>query len=260
MKTVIIQSFRTHDIPAWIARCLASVKAWAHASGHDHWMTDDSCFRLCGADYLSKVGDNKRSITNLARLELIKLAHAQGYERAIWMDADIFVFDPESLRFDLTEGCAFVGETWVWHNPPRLWTIDASVNNSVVLAMDREPDIDFIIQTTRYVARHKPITSNYQVGGDIVKGLRRILRYRTLDNVGMFSQFVVHALATGREDILDMQARHGTSVHAANLCASEHHAPQVPEATVMRAMDLLETTRGGVINERVAGQPTLDRF
>src|SRR5580658_8048741 len=94
-RILIVQSYRTHDVPSWISRCLASVQAWALAKGYDYRLTDDSAFLLCGADYLARVGDNKRSITNLCRLELIKLALAEGYDRAIWMDADIQVFAPD---------------------------------------------------------------------------------------------------------------------------------------------------------------------
>jgi hypothetical protein len=43
------------------------------------------------------VDDNKRSITNLARLELTREVLREQYDRAIWFDADVFVFAPEEL-------------------------------------------------------------------------------------------------------------------------------------------------------------------
>jgi hypothetical protein len=69
MKTVVLQTFRSHDVPPWMARCLASVRDWAAAQGYDYQFEGDSVFALCGEEYLVAVGDNKRSITNLARLE-----------------------------------------------------------------------------------------------------------------------------------------------------------------------------------------------
>ena len=33
MDTVVLQSFRTHDVPPWLARCMASVQAWARQEG-----------------------------------------------------------------------------------------------------------------------------------------------------------------------------------------------------------------------------------
>ena len=107
MKTLIIQSYRVQAVPAWIARCLTSVRAWAQTKGYDHWLTDDRVFALCGGEYLAKVGDNPRSITNLCRLELIKEALAEGYDRAIWMDADVLVFAPQQLDFAAAERISF---------------------------------------------------------------------------------------------------------------------------------------------------------
>ena len=86
MKTLVVQSYRTVDVPVWIGRCLASVKAWSALRGYDYRFADDSSFALCGAEYLARVGDNKRSITNLSRLELIRRAHDEGYDLAVGPD------------------------------------------------------------------------------------------------------------------------------------------------------------------------------
>ena len=252
MKTLIIQSFRSYDIPRWIARCLESVRDWAAASGHDYRLTGDEVFALCGEDYLAKVGDNKRSISNLARLELLKRAHAEGYARAIWMDADIQVFDQDKLRIETAAGWAFARETYLNHGPPNRWIVEQALNNSVIACMAGEPDLDLLITITRHIARHHPIRSNYQVGGDVVKGLHRMIGLPLLEHVGMFSPYVVLAIARGYGHVLDLQATHyGAPVHAANLCAGPHFEPAVPEADALKAMDLLATTRGGIINDRL---------
>ena len=112
MKTLVIQSYQTDDVPAWIRRCLASAKAWAQQSGYDHLMTDDRAFQLCGPDYLAATGGNKIMLSDLARLEMIRIAHRDGYERAIWMDADVFVFDPAQLRIPPVNRITFARETW----------------------------------------------------------------------------------------------------------------------------------------------------
>ena len=41
MKTLVIQSFRTHSVPPWIERCLDSVRRWAALRGYDYRLTDD---------------------------------------------------------------------------------------------------------------------------------------------------------------------------------------------------------------------------
>jgi hypothetical protein len=259
MKTLIIQSYRTRDVPAWIARCLSSVRAWAQAKGYDYQLTDDSVFALCGDDYLARVGDNKRSITNLCRLELIKLALAEGYERAIWMDADILVFAADHLDFAPTERISFPRETWLAPAETR-WTARLTLNNCVVVCPRGDPDLDLVIQATRHRARH-PVTDNLQVGVDLVRGLHSFMTFPLLSNVGMFSNHAVMAIAEGREEVIYHQAvHHGSPVYAANLCASDHLSPVVPEAMAHAAMDRLERTAGEVVNRHLSEAGEASRY
>jgi hypothetical protein len=247
-RILIAQSYRTHDVPSWISRCLASVQAWALAKGYDYRLTDDSAFLLCGADYLARVGDNKRSITNLCRLELVREAHLEGYEWAAWIDADVFVFDPEAFSLSGVDRYAFARETWIdFHDRGRLRAI-TTVNNCVFLCRAGEPDLDFLIAATRHVAMHRTIADNFQVGGNLVRGLRKSLAFETLGDVATFSPNVLIALARDVAELVQLQARlHGTPVHAANLCASI--LPTIAEQEAPTAMDRLETTRGGIVNQ-----------
>ncbi|HEY5106494.1 MAG TPA: hypothetical protein VII73_06945 [Caulobacteraceae bacterium] len=236
-------------MPSWIARCLASVQAWTRASGHDYLLTDDSAFELCGADYLAKAGANPRTKTNLARLELIARAHAQGYDQVVWMDADIFVFNPAELAFGVANRITFARETWLAPRGDGSWEATKTQNNCVVVCPSGDKDLALIIQTIRHVAAHHPINHNFRVGVHLIRGLHHFLHFPLVTNVGMFSNHAVLAVAQDQKQLLKAQAvHHGTPVHAANLCASDHLNPVVPEAEAHRAMDILETTRGRVIN------------
>jgi hypothetical protein len=257
-RTLIIQSFRRTDIPDWMARCLASVQAWAQGRGYDYQLTGDEAFDLCGADYLARAGGNIRTITNLARLELVKLAHRAGYDRAVWVDADVFVFDAPAFQIDAVARYAFARETWITPRPPNHWHAVSAVNNCVFVCNTSEPDLDFLIAAIRHVAAHRQITDNFQVGGDLIKGLRRPLAFEMLDDVGMLSNHLVLAVARDVTELCAAQARlHGTPLHAANLCASPNHIPLVSDAEAQRAMDRLEGTRGGVLNGWLRGGDTL---
>jgi hypothetical protein len=248
-RVLVIQSFRKTDVPPWIARCLESVRSWALGAGHDYWLTGDEAFDLCGADYLARVGANMRSITNLCRLELLRRAHADGYDWAVWLDADIFVFDPASFEIGGVRRLAFARETWVEWKGASQWRGFSAVNNSTIVCRRGEPDLDFLIAATRHVAMHRQIGSNYQVGGQLIRGLREPLAFETRDNIGMFSNFMMLALAREINELIAVQARlHGTPVAAANLCASANYEPIIGEADARAAMDLLESTRGGAIN------------
>ena len=253
MKTLVIQSYRAANVPVWIECCLQSVRAWAAAQGFDYQLIGDEAFQVCGEDYLASVGDNIRSITNLARLVLVRQAHDVGYDRAMWIDADVFVFAPEELRIDLDSRYAFARETWLARVDDTQWRAFAGVNNSLFVCMAGEPDLDFLISATRHIALHRRIHSNYQVGGEIIKGLRASLDYQVLDNVGMFSDDVVGALAHHEAEVLRFQARfHGSPIYAANLCASANYGRRLSEAEALRAIAALARTRGEVVNAGLA--------
>jgi hypothetical protein len=249
VKTLVIQSYRIENVPDWIARCLETVRLWAGDQGFDYQLTGDDSFQLCGDDYLSRVGDNVRSITNLSRLILVQQAHAAGYDRAIWLDADILIFAPEQFRIELTQRYAFARETWIGRHRFGDWFAQAGVNNSVFVCMVDEPDLAFLISAIRHIALNRPIQSNYQVGGDVIKGLRASLDFQVLDNVGMFSNHVVAAIARGEDAVLHAQARfHATPIQAANLCAGAHYRPPCTDAEALAAIDVLCLSRGGIVN------------
>src|SRR5581483_406260 len=115
MGVIILQSHRSRQEQTWIGRCIASVEKWAAMRGHDYAFVGDELFDLCGQDYLAQVRHaDVRAITNLARLELIRLKLAEGYDRAIWIDADVFVFAPHKLKLEIATRYAFARETWIW--------------------------------------------------------------------------------------------------------------------------------------------------
>ena len=257
-RTLIVQSYRDHDIPPWIARCLASVRSWALQHGHDYRLVGDEAFALCGPDYLASVGADLRAITNLARLELVKAAHGEGYDLAVWVDADVLVFAPGAWSIDTVERYAFARETWIELDTSGRGRVFSAVNNSVFVCRHGEPDLDFLIAATRHVALHRQLADNYQVGGDLIKGLRSSLAFETLPTVGMFSNFTVLALARGADELVALQARrHGGPVYAANLCASGNYAPPVSEAEAAAAIEALLSTGGQAVNRWLDGSPGL---
>jgi hypothetical protein len=257
-RTLVVQSFRDRDVPLWIRRCLDSVKAWASLAGYDYRLVGDECFALCGPEYLERAGGNKRTIANLARLELVKAAHLEGYDLVAWLDADVLVFRPEALRIDEVVRYAFARETWVFWDGGTAWRAFSAVNNSAFVCRRGDADLDFLIVATRHVVLHRAISGNYQVGGDLIKGLRASLAFETLGEIGMFSNYLVRAIARDVSGLQSVQARlHGNPVYAANLCASENYEPRVTESEVARAIDALLHTEGDVINRWLTDAPGL---
>jgi hypothetical protein len=196
-----------------------------------------------------------RAIVNLSRLELVKDAHRRGYDRAIWLDADVLVFRPELFTIDVVEGYAFSRETWVTRVGDR-WRAVSSVNNCVFACMRDEPDLDALISFTRHIGVHRKITKSLQTGTYLLTGLQQSLAFETLDNVGLFSNHVVKALANNDEEVIRAQAiGHETPVFAANLCASDRDPPPVSESEADLVVDRLLQTRGDIVNRWLLDSP-----
>jgi hypothetical protein len=257
MKTAVLQIYRAEKIPAWIARCMDSVRDWAASRGYDYDFGGDEVFALCGEDFLRAVGENMRSITNLARLEWIRASLAAGYERAIWLDADVFIFDPARFELDIETGYAFGLEVWItlgWGGP---WIGGNNVHNAAVVFAGHHRDLDLMIDTIRYIAATRPVLESWQIGTNLLNGLQNGLQFPLLPGAGMFSPDLIRAIAGRRTRLLRLFARETNHpVYAANMSA----APGIKDYDhdMMKAMDILETTHGDVINrylDRAAPAP-----
>jgi hypothetical protein len=232
-------------------RCLASVRDWTAARGYDYQFEGDSVFALCGDDYLAAVGDNKRSITNLARLEWIRNALSAGYDRAIWFDADTFIFDPVRFSMDVRTGYACAKGVWIAIEAGRP-VVKHEVHNAALVFAEHHPDLDLMIDMIRYIAATRPIAHNFQLGVNLLSGLHAGLRFPLVPGVGTFGPVMVNALARRRTGLLRLAARETAfPLRAANMCWSARDPRS--DRVIDSAMDALETTGGAVINRFLPG-------
>ncbi len=252
--TIVIQTFRNHTIPAWIRRCLDSVQKWARFHGHDYSLAGDEFYDLCGPEYLARGRKNPQAITNLARLVATRQRLDAGYQRVIWMDADMFVFDPAKLVFDfstesLTTGYAFGREVWIWRGPADVLCAGPPLaHNAATFFTSDAVDLDMVITLIRHIDATRQIVSNYQIGVRLIRGLQQSLRFPTFSHVGMFSPVLLRALAERDEKALQFYGQaYLYPAFAGNLCLSLQD--EVTEDVLWRAMDHLEAGTGEAINK-----------
>jgi len=93
MRTKVIQSYRTYNIPQWISKCQLSVAKWAKINSYDYELIDDKFFSVMPEKY-SEV--NLWTKTDLCRLIWLKKA-LKDYDRVVWADADFIIFEPNKL-------------------------------------------------------------------------------------------------------------------------------------------------------------------
>jgi len=247
MNTIVYQSYRTEDVPSWIERCMASVRNWAGAMDFEYRFIDDRIFD-CLPDWYRSASPNVRVLTNLARLLVARELLAAGYERTIWIDADVLGFDPDGFRIEITQEFAFVRETWI---ETRWGTIikHHNVNNSVAVFTRGNSFLEFGIWAHQQLVRDGTRIRQFGTTTALLTALHQGTPLPLLRDVGIVSPPLMRALLTGNTRVVDEFAiAHGAPIHATNLTAALAGtvfdggwvAPEDSAATV----DLLERTRG----------------
>jgi hypothetical protein len=251
--TIVIQSFRNHSIPAWIERCLNSVQKWAEFHGHDYSLAGDEFYDLCGPEYLTRGSKNPQAITNLARLVATRQRLDGGYQRVIWMDADVFVFDPAKLAFNfsaesLSTGYALGREVFLLCDPEGVISASPPVaHNAATFFTPNAVDLDMLIALIHHIDAKRQIVNNFQVGVKLLRGLQYSLMFPTFSHVGVLSPVLLRALAERDEQVLKFYGRaYRFQTCAGNLGLSLQN--EVTEDVLWQAMDYLEAGAGDVIN------------
>lgn len=276
MKTVVYQSYRRSEVPEWIARCMQTVRDWAALKGFDYVFVDDRLFDYVPAWYREKVNGQVQLVSDLARLEIAKELLAKGYERTVWVDADVVVFDAERFDILITEGYAFCREIWLeklglvralrWGLGGLSWPRRVQpmfrVNNAVTLFTKDNSMLDFYVHACKLLVRNKAgEISKLDVGTFFLTGLYGSLRFPLLTDMALFSPVVMHDIAHGRGDYVKLYIEEfGFPVRAANLCASyageKYNGLAMCDRLYGVVLDRLIATKGAVVNSYLESNET----
>lgn len=246
MATVVLQSFRP-DPPAWIARCLASTRHWAAEAGFAYRFVGDELFERLPAWARAKTAARVPVASDLARLALIEEMLAADWSAAIWLDADVLVFDPAALSaaLDLSAGYLLGREAWV--QPGRRGGLQAprGVHNAVCAFRRDNPFLAFYRHAAaRIVARHDGAMVPQLVGPKLLTALDNMMGLPASWAVNMASPHVLRDIAGGGGPALDLlAARSGAMPAALNLSHSHagarHNGVTVDEPLLTAVIDRL---------------------
>lgn len=248
MKTLVYQSYRTIDVAPWIRRCLDTVRDWAEVQGFEYRFIDDALFDFVPAWYRQKVANNILLVSDLARLEAAKQFLSSGYERVIWVDADVLVFDPDRFRIDVVEEYAFCRELWLAQDESGMLNLFRRVHNAVSVYVTGNHFLDFYSFASQRIVREQDAPTSLDIGTRFLSSVHRFLPHPLLENVGMFSPALLQLIDQRRTDVLsEYRESFGKPVYAANLCASLSGQPDLGVGLLDRVVDHLLSERGGVL-------------
>ncbi len=257
MKTIVLQSYRTSNIPKWISTCLSTVAGWSKNSGFDYVLTGDEFFDYAPAWTRERCGKQIFPVTDIARLYLIKDYLSRGYDRAIWLDADVIIFAPDLLKIETKAGYAFSHEVMLGELADgRINISGPSINNAVMVFEKDHPMLDFYRFATEAILEHAPAgeIERTAVGPKFLVNLHQAMPIERLTSVGLFTPRLMQDIATGGKQLCAMYAnKFGFPMAAANLChfthhfANSHKRQQLDEVFELAINNLL-STKGQIMN------------
>jgi hypothetical protein len=256
MKTVVYQSFRTERVPGWITTCMATVRSWAEASGFEYQFIDDSFFDLAPAWFRERCAGEICPVTDLARLVMARDLLASGYERTVWVDADMLVFAPQALGVASSESFAFCYEVWAYRDDANELQFNRTANNSITVFSKGNAQLDFFIDAALRIGARQPRVHKLAIGSRFLTGFVQLVPTPLLTNVGMFSPVLMNDIA-GDEVLLPAYGEQlPAPLACANLCGSlvgqAMHGSTADDAVYRKVVDKCLSTKGDVVNRHVS--------
>lgn len=251
MRTIVIQSYRTNGIPAWLQRCMLTVKTWALSNGYEYAFIGDALFEHVPAQWRDRAPASILPLTDLARLGLLREKLASGYQQAIWIDADVVVFRPSYFRIPSPSGAMLCHEIWTARDTHGQVHHLRGVNNAVMVFDQGHPLLDFLHHAALELFTHLAPSQIHSttIGTDFLTKLGCLYPLRLLTSVACLSPLLVQALSTSEQPTLlqEHAEKFGHPFHAANLCRSKLEAdaftdlPQSYRLNSGHLLDVVET-------------------
>ncbi len=220
MTTLVLQSAST-PAPDWLARCLASVRAWAGERGYAYRFCGDGLFDLLPGWAREKTAGRGPVAADLARLLWARRALAEGWSRVVWLDADVLVLAPE--RLVLSDGPAVFGrETWVQTDRRGRLRAYKNVHNALCAFRPDSSLLPFYAEAAEQaLAGMARIPADQVLGPQFLSALDNMVGLTATPLVGMVSPAVAEAIVAGGGPALaKLQAEQPVPPAAVNLCLS----------------------------------------
>jgi hypothetical protein len=145
-EVLVVQS-SPGTVPAWVDRCMASVRSWAGEVAYEHL---DDAFLDLAPGWVHDACDSFLPVTDVARLVLLQRRLAEGWSRVVWLDADVLVFDGPLVDVSSSDAdVAVCVERWVTGAPGGGLQAVPFVCNAALSATDVDALLDVTLDRVR---------------------------------------------------------------------------------------------------------------
>jgi hypothetical protein len=257
MRTIVFQSFRTTRVPTWMEYCMASVQTWAEQNRFSYRRLGDEFLDLAPDWYRRSAGPFVCVVTDLTRLVYARLCLMDGFDRAIWLDADVLIFAPAEFQISEEANHAYYRKVWLSRDASGNLIPTITVNNGICAFTQAGMDHlqEYIAHCQEIVRSLGVLRDNVDVGARFLTDPARAASLSVMKTVGAISPPVMQAILESDQAVLSQyRFLQEDSIHAADLCNSFRNAIASPDAaglydylcyTVIRK---LLDTRGAALN------------
>ncbi|WP_415893766.1 hypothetical protein ACMXYN_05005 [Neptuniibacter sp. PT8_73] len=222
MRTAVIQSFREHDVPAWLASCMRSAQIWAEQEGYTYLWKNDAFFDYA-TEHEKRICSNQiYALTDICRLRWIKELF-DSYDRVFWLDADILIFSPKKLTLESLAGAGFAKEVFIRpHTDNRGRFITKHGHNNAFMFFDRDNGTleHYLSSAEACLAEwHDGDLPRTIIGPTMVDNLFSCHRVTSIEGVGLFSPNIMRDIVLGGTRLSKQYyGLYSSGLYAANLC------------------------------------------
>lgn len=217
IKTLVYQSFRTENVPVWMLKCMASVKEWANSKDYAYEFLDDSFFGYAPDWFRAAINDQRHLVADFARLELAKLYLGQGWDRVVWIDADVFICDINHFDIDGPDDFLFCRELWVTKRNADI-AFSNRINNSIMMFTKRGNFLDFYRDACQKIVKAKKHDCwHTEIGTKFLSSIP--YKLPLLRTVACLSPLLLLAFARKNDGIIAAYCNEFSApIYAINLC------------------------------------------
>jgi len=219
-ETLVFQSYRSENVPAWLRTCMGSVKAWAQRRGYAYRLLGDELFDPLPASLNLLASPQRLPATDLARLLWYRDLLDKGWSRVVWMDADILVLDQEAFAVP-DASHVLCRELWVWKQDGEMrgrWAV-----NNCVMAYGKGSEFLslYIGACGEIAARDRRDMAHTALGPSFLTPLHDMAPLPLVDTVATLSPWMMQAVLASDLDIVhSFRELWDAPIYAVHLCRS----------------------------------------
>jgi hypothetical protein len=182
-------------------------------------------------------------VTDLARLYALESALAEGFDQAVWIDADVLVIDPSRLCLPVG-GALFGREVWIQvgsKDDEKRLRVYRKIHNAFMAFLADDPVLPFYrYSAERILERYEGPMVAQLVGPKLLTLLHNAIGFDVVEEAGMLSPAVALDLLDGGGRALDrFVAESRVPPAAINLCGSSITAGDLDDEQMIQIIELL---------------------